>query len=238
MLSTRGRSERSRSPAIKQGDLPHDRERLVIFGAYKVFINCSETKIKNMAYALLIDSQKSIVEEATHCQIKACERKRDRGDGLTIQVCPVDDVGVGYFVETTDFVNAWVTDGILGQCQTPKVSSFWNDRINAKHRIPDRHRSLFHAKESKHMVDAGTQTGESAAPSIRIPIPLGDPEYDWEHYAAIFGATEVDRVLLEEQVKVRKSTFKSATIYEYLTLYRLRERYAWFWTKIPRILLV
>ena len=42
--------------------------------------------------------------------------------------------------------------------------------------------------------DSGTQT--------EVPILLGDPEYEWERFAEAFGATEVDRVLIEEQVKV------------------------------------
>lgn len=186
---------------MKQADQPEDRERLIVYGTYKVLINCTDRVIKDLAYALLIDQQKILVEESLHCQITALERKRNRGDGLTIQVSPVDNIGVAYFKDATDFVNAWVRQGRRGQVS--KISSFWSARADPKKNISGEDLG----GNSRVMVDSSSQTEQSAAPDMKFMIALGDPEQDWEKYSAKFGATEVDRVLLEEQVKVTRLSF-------------------------------
>jgi hypothetical protein len=47
-----------------------------------------------------------------------------------------------------------------------------------------------------------TRNGATSVISVSSPISHNDLEFEWEKYARAFGATDVDRVLIEEQVKV------------------------------------
>lgn len=40
--------------------------------------------------------------------------------------------------------------------------------------------------------------------SADVPLPPSDADSEWEKYAAAFGASEIDRMLVEEQVKVER----------------------------------
>jgi hypothetical protein len=107
------------------------------------------------------------------------------------QVVPLEGSSRGVIEKASRFVISWIRRGL--EAEPAKLSIYWQAWNGAAPTFDNVPETVIESQ----MVDSGTQT--------EIPIPLGDPEYDWEKFTEAFGATEVDRVLIEEQVKVQYS---------------------------------
>lgn len=105
------------------------------------------------------------------------------------QVVPIEESSRGVLEKATRFVISWIRRGL--EAEPAKLSTYWQAWNGAAPTFDNVPESVIELE----IVDSGSQT--------EVPIPLGDPEYDWENFAEAFGATEVDRVLIEEQVKVQ-----------------------------------
>lgn len=103
----------------------YDAERLLIINrGVKTAIACSDAAAKSLAYSLLVDKQKSVVERTVQCQFVVHERLRDDGIGLTLQIIPVN-VGVPRQLEDAAvrmFVS-WAKKALKDE--KLKLSAFW-----------------------------------------------------------------------------------------------------------------
>lgn len=192
------KDRRAQIPNFRREEASRDKDRLLLFGAYKTAFDCSDYEVKQLAYVMLVNSQKITFEEFHGCQIKVHERRRDYGDGLTIQLSPLNNVGTKVFEDATNYISDWIKSTLYGR-NPPQFYTFWNQYAGAKQLISDSTQT----EKRKCMVNATTQTEVCVVPGFYSSVALGDPEYEWEQYSKAFGATEVDRILMEERVKVR-----------------------------------
>lgn len=149
-----------------------------------------------------------------------------------IQISTSNSVELKVFEGATKSMNDWIKAALHGR-NPQKFSTFWNQYAGAKQLITDR----IQTERENGMVDATTQTEECINPEFHSSVSLGDPEYEWEQYSKAFGATEVDRVLIEAQIRVRLWTVvyvnSQKLMSQRLTRSRLRGICAWSWIRRP-----
>ena len=100
------------------------------------------------------------------------------------------------------------------------MTQFWKgwSEKNLQRKLPHQQKHQEQQKQQDHREDI-------------VPISLGDPEQEWEKYAAAFNSSDLDRIVIEEQAKVQaglrmvfdKATGDIVTLDEFELRVRLRE---------------
>jgi hypothetical protein len=185
--------------------------------------SCSIEALKNIAYSIVKDNKYELVGKALNCEFIIHQRAQDSGLRLLAVPLKADDTSA------TDrgagFLQAWARKVL--ERGPIEMSSYWLDFCTAnsvpQHLVEGiRNGFLIYDKEA---ANGDSSRGKSRAGSSET---LACPEHQWEQYAEAFGASDVDRLVMEESAKV-SGTFSSAVkSCHLLTIRRPRDYLGWY----------
>jgi hypothetical protein len=189
---------RTFTDAPPQRDLPsvvRPLERLLIIQGNQ--ISCSIQALKNISYSVVKDNKYELVGKALNCKFIIHQRAQDNGLRLTAVPLKADDTSAAD--RGAGFLQAWV--GEVLERGPIEMSSYWLDFCTANgvpQNLVEGIRNAF-SMYDKEAANGETSRGKSWVGSSET---LACPEYQWEQYAEAFGASDVDRLVMEESAKV------------------------------------
>jgi len=204
--------------------MPDSRRLIEIDGIVsKTLIECSDAALKRIAYSFFvspsirsilfiatlvrtfissitnsvikqIDDHTAAIEKILQCSFVVRERLSHEGPGIMIKIVPFgEDVILNMITMAARLVSEWIKLALKDE--SLKLSTYWQKWM-AANPLP---------LQSAMAMPTSADNNDLASPSISdrtSHIPHGDPDREWIKYSLATGATEIDRILIEEQVKV------------------------------------
>jgi hypothetical protein len=166
---------------------------------------------------LQIDNHIVAVEKSWQCKLVCHERMRNVGVGLTIQIVPISNgTPLAVPIRAEELLLDWITK--MFKDEQLKLSTYWKNWADTNifphgATVEFNKTAACSVEDCRELSSGKPQSCNShrdmCRPTYLDPAAAGlisfrNPEEEWESYAMTFGATEFDRVLMEEQVKIEK----------------------------------
>ncbi|KAF4631641.1 hypothetical protein G7Y89_g6490 [Cudoniella acicularis] len=151
-------------------------------------VPCLMSKLKNLTYSFVIDNDKEIAEKAFGCYLLAYQQSH--GNGLHLNAVPFGNRDSSVVDKAAKFLSDWAVKALEDQPLT--MSSYWQEckgDFSAENSVNSTNTTLYLSDLS-----ASTRDDNNHQSSY-------DTEQQWQEYATVHGATDLDRMMIEEQAK-------------------------------------